>query len=90
MESSYAVYKYSLSHGRSITLPVGAKPLSVIVQGNEIMMYALVDTSEQKKEEKDCLVLGTGWEIYGDPMEKYNFLGTVVNEPYVWHVWIEK
>lgn len=90
MESVYAVYKYNLSKGKLVTLPVGAKPLSVIAQGEELMMYALVDVTEQKTENKDFLVLGTGWESYGNPTEKYNFLGTVVNGSYVWHVWIEK
>jgi hypothetical protein len=91
MEPRYAVYKYDITKGNAVRVPVGAKPLSVIGQNDSIVMYALVNTREKKTELKYYMILGTGWEVENNPDDNYKFLGTaVIKNTWVYHVWVEE
>lgn len=93
------IYKYRIevdleTENMYVKLPVGAKVLSVIVEGvSEAYIYAIVDPKE-KEIKKEVLWLGTGWELTKEQemkMMDYDYLGTykVPNSDLIWHFWIE-
>jgi hypothetical protein len=78
------VYKYLIGPGASgFQMPRGAKPLAVQMQGNEPMLWALVDpTAPLNWCEVYCY--GTGHDIPDDPGE---YVGTfqMAGGSLVWH-----
>lgn len=81
------IYKYPLmAQVNEIEMPL-ATILSVGLDPNDIpCIWATVDTNSEKKIRKFAL-FGTGWPL-NDFIEKYhmNFLGTVKEESYMWHI----
>lgn len=73
----YSVYKFTLEsvECQALELPLNSKILSTETQGDDILIYALVNTQETKKEYRDIRVYGTGHEI-PDIITEYTFLGT--------------
>ena len=73
-----------------IEMPLGANVLSVGVQGpagDEIVcIWAAVDTA-QASCPKDFCLRGTGHGLTG---EEGRFIGTVFQDPYVWHLFCRK
>ena len=69
----------------SIEMPIGAKILTVQVQGVAICIWVLCDPSA-KKETRHFEVYGTGQEVIDDGTSKY--LGTfqVANGEFVFHL----
>lgn len=59
----------------AVKMPQGAKVLSVGNQGEQIMLWALVD-AEAMQEERLFRVIGTGWDIEPD-FDATKFVGTV-------------
>jgi hypothetical protein len=72
------IFKYPLlpKEHQVLTLPHGAKILSVVEQNEKICVYAKVDLNEPHMGDYDFWVVPTGQEI---PYEDINaiFLGTV-------------
>ncbi len=56
---------------QSVEMPVGAQPLSVQVQDDQVCIWALVDT-EAKKEERLVQIFDTGIPI----TDEGDFIGT--------------
>ena len=89
------IHKYELptSHTEDcfISLPQGAKPLSVAKQGenDDVFLWALIDT-DAGKETKKLFCLYTGWDI-SDVVADMNFLGTVLvnDDQIVLHYFLE-
>jgi len=85
------VYKYSLGepgpyhYEQGIRLPTGAKPLSVGMQGNELVLWAAVDPDDQFAWPEVFVIVGTGVP-YSQPGWEFQFVGTAHQEQYVWHV----
>ncbi|GAB6439722.1 hypothetical protein CON36_34030 [Bacillus cereus] len=73
----YSVWKFVLESQETqmLEVPLGAEILSTETQGDDIVVYALVDTEQTEKEYKDVRVYGTGVPI-PDVITEYNFLGT--------------
>ena len=71
------VFKYPLEQmdGQKVALPVGAEILSVQVQHETIVLYALVDDLEQGFEKRAFRIAGTGHLLEGT--DRMKFLGTV-------------
>ena len=74
------IYKYTLSvtDEQTLTLPEGSKILSVLEQGNKIVLYALVDVNKantRSEEDYSIVIVGTGNFI--NSVKTYTFLGTV-------------
>lgn len=67
-----AVWKFTLSDNATLDMPVGAKILSVQGQGDDICMWAFVDT-EARVEKRQFVVYGTGHQI---PFHNINYIGT--------------
>ncbi len=63
------IYKYPVivTDEFNLTMPVGAKVLSVQVQNGSPQLWAMVDTSEPLSEIRSFRVIGTGHPIDSDP-----------------------
>ena len=86
------IYKYELKMTglNQIKMPAGANVLSVgLDPANKLCILALVDPEETKEDVREFMVAGTGWDLQ-DELSKHlsaNFLGTVKQQPYMWHIW---
>jgi hypothetical protein len=74
------VWKYQLGDDVTIELPEGAKILHVGMQGIYICLWCLVDPHAPRVERR-FKVFGTGEYI-----DAGEYIGTVMEGPYVWHV----
>jgi hypothetical protein len=81
------IWKYPLyiTDIQSVLVPRGAKPLSVAMVRGKVCVYCLVNIYEEELESLPVAVYGTGHEHHNI---SGTFLGTVVDEPFVWHVFI--
>lgn len=72
-----SVWKFNVNPGRQvIEVPSATKWLSAHAQGDDIVLYGLVDPDEPARERVDVRVVCTGEELpYGDG--SYEYLGTV-------------
>lgn len=84
-----SIYKYALNpYNHNVSIP-SDKILSVIAQGNDIVVYALV-APENSMSEYDFRVFGTGFEVDIDT-DSYIFLGTVqMISGLVFHIFYRK
>ena len=73
------IWKYPL--GRVLALPDGARLIKVARQAGELTLWALVDT-EAPLAPHHFEVCGTGHPAPPDS----SYVGTVFDEPFVWHV----
>lgn len=92
------VWKYVLPephrNGRAfVDMPADVEPLSVGIQGDEIVVWALVDPDYEPPSgympsgPRRFIVANTGMDIPGFP-EGAKFLGTVTSATgIVWHIW---
>lgn len=80
------VHKFPLlrQHRQTILLPARAKLLSVAFQGNELFLWAQVDT-DRPNVERSIHVYGTGHELMDDDLK---YIGTAHLDPIglVFHV----
>lgn len=83
------IYKYQLTTGlNELEMPY-TKILNVINQGKTPTLYALVDAKEQNKSIK-IYVFGTGWDIEDNIVENSEYLNTITDGMFVWHIFIQK
>lgn len=84
------VYKYQLRADRytRLELPVGAKVLSCGFQGQNLMLWALINKNQIQKERRTFINLGTGHEYEGDA-SKLTFIQTVFIDQFVFHIFEE-
>lgn len=68
-----------------IGMPQGARILSFQVQDGKYCLWAEVD-SEKPKRTRAFQIVGTGNEMPPDRIEGENYIGTVQNEHFVWHL----
>lgn len=70
------IYKYPLRPGTfEIEMPEGARILSVAVQDDKPMMWALVDPSAPLSKH-GLMVVGTGHNMEGLDVRNWRFVGT--------------
>ena len=79
------IHKYRLEiTGRQIVLmPEGAKVLHVGVQRFDLCLWAQ-HRQDRPATERHFAICGTGHEL--PRLETRTYIGTVVTEPFVWHV----
>lgn len=84
------IFKYPLviQATHRVSMPVGAYILSVANQRGAVTLWAEVD-SDEPPEDRTFHVIGTGHPFPDRGRERLIFCGTVVCEPYVWHVYEE-
>lgn len=84
-EAMDTIYKYPLqiTDVQRVLMPSGAKILCAQVQGDQVCLWAEVDT-EKETEPRIIMIVGTG-----DPWRSdyYTYIGTVQLQGYVWHVY---
>lgn len=79
------IYKYPLEQSTTtLSLPVGAKVLDVQLQDRRLHLWACVDLAGAHVDRR-FLVFGTG---HGVP-DGLQYIATVQDGPYVWHVFEE-
>ncbi|MBT3123193.1 MULTISPECIES: DUF7352 domain-containing protein [Bacillus] len=72
------VWKYKLDHMvQKVELPVGAKILSAVIQDGHVVVYAFVNSDEEKKETVEFVTQSTG-ESSVERLNEYTFLDTVM------------
>jgi hypothetical protein len=78
MKDTKKIYKYVIptTDESELQLPAGAQILSVMEQGNGIVLYAIVNTSVEVTKTVSVRVVGTGHRIDFD-LNEYKFIGTV-------------
>lgn len=84
------IYKYPLTlTGRQVVaLPARSTPISVGLQDRVICMWAIVPDGKLPKMDRSICIYGT-WHDMGDIVSPGQFLGTVQQGIYVWHVFDE-
>ncbi len=80
------IFKYEVLPGSNrINLPKSSKILSTGAQGNSIFVWALTSDSVET-EPREVFITGTGHEISEGLINQLDFLGTVFQNEFVWHV----
>ena len=83
------IWKYKilpLDGPQRYDMPRGAHVISTALDPQrDICFWALVDTNAPL-EERTMWCVGTGWPLEDIGMYEGEFIGTVVKEPYVWHL----
>jgi hypothetical protein len=83
-----AIYKYPMSlKDQWVSLPIGAKMLTVEIQNGVLCLWALVDPSE-KIAARFFKVLGTGWN--SNEIDDFDYVGTVFQDEFVWHIFVQR
>lgn len=81
------IYKYNLELGddtQSLSLPKGAKILTVQIQGNYLCLWALVDKEAEEYESRTILICDTCHDAGECTAEHY--IATVQVGIFVWHI----
>lgn len=81
------IFKYTLDGSPvTISLPRGAKILSVAEQNERVVLWAMVDPKELALQERVIQIFGTGHPI--EDAESLTFIGTVLMHKgkLVWHI----
>ncbi|KAB2329434.1 DUF7352 domain-containing protein [Bacillus mesophilum] len=88
------IWKYVLKAGtlNEIDMPFGCELLSVETQGEDIVIYALVNTKEDKQQKVEVRTYGTGHDIDTNLTNGYKFLGTanLQAQSLMFHVFYKK
>lgn len=79
-----AIWKFPLNllNVQQVSMPTGARVLSVQLQGDTICLWAEVDPKAEQQP-RDFYIVGTGHEYNPRGLE---YRGTVQTGVYVWHV----
>jgi hypothetical protein len=79
-----SIWKFKLRPYADVMMPIGAKPLSVHGQSDEICLWAEVNT-EANHEARRFVIVGTGHQI---PQDAGAFIGSALLDDgrYVFHV----
>jgi hypothetical protein len=80
------VWKFTLdiTDVQEIAVPIGAEPLHVAMQDGVLCLWALVDP-DCSHVLRPFYVTGTGNPAPAPPVA--NYIGSVHQSPFVWHVW---
>ena len=83
------IYKYELERtdAQYIHLPIGYKMLAVKIQNDRIFLWALVDDSNTSVKVK-IRIFGTGNPIEDE--SNLEFIDTVEDSSFIWHIFEEK
>ena len=79
------IFKYQLevTGTQVIKLPKGADPFTAQFQGEQLCVWAAIDT-EEELEDREFRIIGTGEPL--DLSGVFRFLNTVQQGPFVWHI----
>ena len=87
-----AIYKYPIAAFAGavtrVKMPLSFQFLKVEKQGSSAYFWALVDLSSQDVD-RVFRVMPTGAQIESKDEYRYTFLGTWLDHPYVWHLFMD-
>lgn len=87
------IYKYllDLANEQTLSLPRGAKVLTVHDQKETLRLWALVDVDESENEDRVIRIIGTGKPVPED-IGRFEYITTVqmCNDDLVWHIFIDR
>lgn len=88
---SSVIYKYTikLKNKQTVELPLGAKVLKFGHKGDDISLWAMVDSEESDKLPLDVIVIGTGNAIE-ESLDRYEHVETIITGFYVWHIYANR
>ena len=88
-----SIWKFRLTGGRTTIREKVIKWLSAGYEpSGDICVWAIVDPEAETDEriEYDILQIGTGWDFSQDELDSMEFIGTVKEEPYTWHIFVNQ
>jgi len=82
------IYKYTVHPSEeSVAMPRDAEILTTAFQGQELCIWAKIDTETTEHEERKFKVFGTGHNIPQDMGIMYDFIGTAfMDNGLVFHI----
>lgn len=86
------VFKYPLeiTDSQEVVFDGIVDVLGVAVQGDGLVLYAIVNPDDGRRAKTEVVIRGTGHDL-GQDMAGYRFLGThmTMRGALVWHVWMK-
>lgn len=84
------IYKYPLElvPFQRLNVPVPFKPLAVQVQNQQITLWAETPGGEPTRG-ASVVIVGTGHDVKAEALAGKEYVDTVQNGGYVWHVYAE-
>ena len=83
------IFKYPIEivDEQVLVLPLGARVLSAIAQGDDLVVYALVEPTVEFKKNVEIRIVGTGHDVTFD-LQKFKFLNSISTwgGRLIWHV----
>jgi hypothetical protein len=83
------IFKYPIEivDAQVLVLPLGAKVVSAIAQGDDLVIYALVEPTVEFKKNVEIRIVGTGHDVTFD-LQKFKFLNSISTwgGRLIWHV----
>ena len=86
---NYRIWKFELQieDMQEVRMPAGSEILSVANQRGTLCLWAMVDVSKKATPEFRYIeIIGTGLPVASDMGVDRRFIGTVLFDPLVWHV----
>ena len=88
-----SIWKFRLTGGNTRIKEKVIKWLSVGYDpSGDICVWAIVDPEANidEKVEYDILQIGTGWDFSQDELDNMEFIDTVKEGPYMWHIFVNQ
>ena len=83
------IFKYPIEivDAQVLVLPLGARVLSAITQGDDLVVYALLEPTVEFKKNIEIRIVGTGHDVTFD-LQKFKFLNSISTwgGRLIWHV----
>lgn len=82
-------FELEITDTQQVRMPKGAQILSVANQNGKVCLWAMVNPNDSL--ESRCIeIIGTGNKVAFGPGVQRSFIGTVVVNPFVWHVFEQR
>ena len=88
-----SIWKFGLTGGNTRIKEKVIKWLSAGYDpSGDICVWAIVDPEAKIDErvEYDILQIGTGWDFSQNELDNMEFIGTVKEGPYMWHIFVNQ
>ena len=88
-----SIWKFGLTGGNTRIKEKVIKWLSAGYDpSGDICVWAIVDPEAGMDEriEYDILQIGTGWDFNQNELDNMEFIGTVEEGPYMWHIFVNQ
>ena len=82
------IYKYPLqiTDFQTVKVPAGASPLTAQMQGDQLCLWAMIDTDVKETVDAVVKIFGTGNPVELDG--EWGYMGSVQQSIFVWHVFV--